>query len=131
MGQRVASLKGKLVCESGAAGGTRGPTEPAGASTAAAALAPAVTGLGQRTARRSVADAPVTARTAGWVPTAGGGPVYSTASSRSWQQPPPGTTLVCIIRSCTNRPSHERLMGEGASSSHSLGQGPHIIHPPQ
>lgn len=26
MGQRVASLKGKLVCESGAAGGTRGPS---------------------------------------------------------------------------------------------------------
>lgn len=63
-----------------------------------------------------MAEAPVASNTVGWVPTAGGSPVYSTASSRSWQRPPPGTVLVCIIQSCTHRPGRECLVGKGASS---------------
>lgn len=56
-----------------------------------------------------MADAPVPSKTVGWVPTAGGRTVYSSASSGSWQRPPPGTVLVCIIHSCTNSAGCECL----------------------
>lgn len=74
-----------------------------------------------------MADALVTSKTVGCVLTAGGRPVYSTASSRSWQLPAPGTVKVCIIGSCTNRPGTSASWGAPASSF--LGWGPHIIHP--
>lgn len=62
---------------------------------------------GAEHSQQPVADAPVTSKTVGWVPTAGGRPVYSSASPGSWQRPPPGAVLVCIIHSCTNRPGCE------------------------
>lgn len=109
--QRVAGLsahKGTLGCEAGV---ERAPGAPGqsrlGPEEQPRPLPSASEAWGRAGARQPQADAPVTSKTVGWVPTAGGRPVYSSASSGSWRWPPPGAVLVCIIHSCTNRSGPE------------------------
>lgn len=103
---------------------TGAQAEPPGTSTPATALTAAIRGRGQNTGRRPVADAPVTSKTLGWVPTAGSSPVYSTASSRSWQQPPAGIILIYIIHSYPNGPGMSASWGSGHPLPPPWGRGP-------